>query len=336
MPINMSAITRYRALDRCLRNFRKKYFIEDLKNEVEKALYEVNPDWGSISLKTLRNDLAFMRSEAGYAAQIDTISDGGKRMYYRYSDPKFSINNVQVNENDANAMREVASYLEGFIGQSQFEWLQEALPRIFEGIKLDNSEPVMGFESIQYLPGLPHLNGLYNAIINKSCIQVMYQDFRSEEPYEVILHPHYLKQYNGRWFLFGLNDGNKVPTWNLAIDRIKSFKELNSRKLKYIESEIVWRDYFDEIIGVTKPYGKALEKIELEFWGETCKYIESKPLHGSQKSYWIEKDRLKVVLELIVNYEFERLVLSYTGNVKVVAPEKLRNEVERRKGGVTI
>lgn len=334
MPINMSAITRYRALDKCLRNFKKKYFIEDLKKAVEEALYEVNPDWGSVSMRTIRLDLAFMRKESGYGAEIETISDGGKSVYYRYSDPNFSINNVRVNDNDANGLREIAAYLEGFIGQSQFAWLHEALPRIFEGINVDDRKPVMEFESNPFLPGLAHLNGLYNAIINKVCIKVIYQDFRSSEPYEIILHPHFLKQYNGRWFLFGLNDGNKFPTWNLAIDRIKSFKELNSKKLKYIETEIDWSDYFEDIIGVTRPFGKEPERIELEFWGDTCKYIESKPLHGSQRSNWIDENRLKVTLDLIINYELERLILSYSGNVKVVAPEVLRVEVERRKGGI--
>lgn len=44
---------------------------------------------------------------------------------------------------------------------------------------------------------------------------------------------------------------------------------------------------------------------------------------SSQKSKWINDDTLEVSLELMINYELERLILSYAGQVKVLKPVKL-------------
>jgi hypothetical protein len=65
-------------------------------------------------------------------------------------------------------------------------------------------------------------------------------------------------------------------------------------------------DYFEDMIGVTKPVNVNPESITLHFYGKTGYYIESKPIHGSQKSKWITKNVLEVHLELMVNYEFEQ------------------------------
>jgi predicted DNA-binding transcriptional regulator YafY len=58
--------------------------------------------------------------------------------------------------------------------------------------------------------------------------------------------------------------------------------------------------------------------------------METKPIHGSQKSNWISDETLEVKLDLIINYEFERLILSYANNVKVIQPLSLVNQIKER------
>lgn len=62
----------------------------------------------------------------------------------------------------------------------------------------------------------------------------------------------------------------------------------------------------------------------------TGKYIESKPIHGSQKSRWITSNTLEVTLEIIINYEFERLLLSYCDTVIVIKPHGLKQKIKTR------
>ena len=59
------------------------------------------------------------------------------------------------------------------------------------------------------------------------------------------------QNYRNRWFLFGYNPEKEKYDWNLAIDRIISFKEMQH---PFLENTIIdWNEYFDDIIGVTKP-----------------------------------------------------------------------------------
>jgi predicted DNA-binding transcriptional regulator YafY len=78
------------------------------------------------------------------------------------------------------------------------------------------------------------------------------------------------------------------------------------------------------------------ENIILHFKGKSGKYMETKPLHGSQKSKWISKNLFEVKLELIINYELERLILSYGDDIEVVSPKSLKIRViERLKHAIS-
>ena len=187
------------------------------------------------------------------------------------------------------------------------------------------STPILSFDSNPYLKGIEHLAGLYHAIKNKTVLKITYQDFLSPEPYDLIIHPYFLKQYNQRWFLFGLNEENQNPAWNLAIDRIHVVTEI-SRPYQP-NRDIDWTEYFDDIIGVTKPPDAEPETVVLHFYGISGKYVENKPIHGSQKTKWLEDGVLEVQLQLIPNYELERLILSHGEHVKVIHPKNVRDSL---------
>ena len=57
MAINRNAFLRYKVLDQCFRNNGRRYYIEDLLNEVNDALSDDNPYSSGIQLRQLREDL---------------------------------------------------------------------------------------------------------------------------------------------------------------------------------------------------------------------------------------------------------------------------------------
>ena len=116
--------------------------------------------------------------------------------------------------------------------------------------------------------------------------------------------------------------------WNLAIDRIISIKETKGIYQK--NDKIDWQEYFEDIIGVTKPTDAEPEVVVLHFIGKTGKYMETKPIHGSQKSKWMAENTLEVTLNIILNYELERLIISYAESVKVVHPSSLIKKIKSR------
>ena len=71
MPVNRNALIRYRTIDKCLQNRRRKWTIEHLINACNEALYEYEGINKSVSLRTIRLDLNAMRSDKlGYNAPI--------------------------------------------------------------------------------------------------------------------------------------------------------------------------------------------------------------------------------------------------------------------------
>ncbi|HBG70062.1 MAG: WYL domain-containing protein [Bacteroidetes bacterium GWF2_43_63] len=327
MPDTKHALIRYKILDNCFRNPGRKYFLEDLMREVDTVLQEINPEKKGISRRQLLYDIEFMESCDGWAVELNKIREGHK-VFYRYADMSFSINNMPLNEVEINQLKDAVSILSQFKGMPQFEWVYELIPKLQQGMESNSTQPsVISFDSNEYLKGVEYVGVLYSAITYKQVLKLEYHPFDLQAPIEVEFHPYYLKQYNNRWFVLGLNmQQNKI--WTLALDRVVSVEELT--RAKYVKTDENWDEFFDDIVGVTIPENGKVEEVVLLFFGLSGKYIETKPLHGSQKSKWLSPDCLEVRLNLIINYEFEQLVLSYGENVKVISPTHMVSRITNR------
>jgi len=327
MPKTKNAQIRYQVLDRCFRNPGRKFFWEDLLKEVNKALEEFNGPGSKIKRRQLYDDIRFMESEEGFRIPLNKYRDG-KRKYYRYTDTDFSISNQPLNEDEKSQIQLAISVLSRFSGAPQFEWVQEMIPVIQDRLGLkESSREVISIESNIDLKGIEHLGTLYDAIVNELVLKVEYQGFKSDESFELTFHPHFLKQYNNRWFAFGLNEEFEIPTWNLALDRIQKIDQIQG---DYIHPEIDWNEYFFDIIGVTRPDEGKVEKVVLEFTNEQAPYIITKPLHPTQKHEW-KDEKLIVAIKVIPNYELESLILSFGEKGKVLEPKSLRDKIQNRR-----
>ena len=103
MPANKYALLRYRIIDRCLTNPGKPFPTkEELRQACEEALY--GSDGVHISISTVEKDLWAMRNEAdlGYYAPIEYHRD---ERGYHYTEEGYSINDVQLNDDDLDAIR---------------------------------------------------------------------------------------------------------------------------------------------------------------------------------------------------------------------------------------
>lgn len=326
MASNKNAQIRYKILDNCFRNSGRRYFIEDLISECNKKLLEIDPNSKGISRRQIFDDINFMESSEGW--EIDLIRyKESKRVYYQYADTSFSINNMPLDETDINRLQTTLQTISQFKGMPQFEWMYDLLPKIQQSASCDPTGVIMDFENNQDLQGMEHIGTIYNAILYKKVLKISYlRAFEYETDF--IIHPYYLKQYNNRWFLFGYNPKINKYDWNLSLDRILNIRELKTTFVP--NTKIDWEEYFDDMIGVTKPESAQLEDIVLHFFGKTAHYIASKPITGCQKHRWLNSDTLEVKLNLIINYELERFILSYANTVKVIQPIFLIEKVQNR------
>lgn len=318
-------IVRYNKLDTCFQNSGREYSFEDLLEAVNEAILEYDPNSSGVETRTLRKDISFMRTV--YKAPIEAIR-GANGFYYRYTEKDFSINKSPLNYTEAEQLKKAVSILQRFGGSPEFEWANELGPLLSDKFNLKSQEKkVMSLESNIDYSGYDHITPLFNAIINKTVVRVKYEPFGKKE-YSVIFHPYYLKQYNNRWFVFGYNEYNQNAQWNLALDRING--EIEKVNNKYREDTTDWEDFFEEMIGVSKNENDKPEEVKLLFSKEQAPYIQTKPLHWSQKSKLLEDDTLEVRIQVVINYELETRILSFGEKVKVIEPAILVTNILNR------
>jgi predicted DNA-binding transcriptional regulator YafY len=325
MATNKHALIRFKALDKCFRNTGRQYFMEDLIEACSQAIYDYSGIRTSVSRRQIFDDITYMESEDGYRIELDRLKSG-KKVYYRYNDPNFSIDNLPLNTKEEQQLKEALLTLSRFKGMQQFDWIQEIIAKLDSGLNLShNEDSFIEFEQNKYLKGLEFFSAFYEAIANRKCLKIKYTSFKSPNQIELLFHPYYMKQFNNRWFVFGRND-EYGTIQNLAIDRVDALEITDQ---KYIANEeIDFTEYLEDVIGVTIPQNATIETIKLEISNDLFPYIQTKPIHESQVVKHRGEDKTIVWLKLIPNYELISLLLSYRDKLKVTEPESFKQEIK--------
>lgn len=329
MPANRNAQLRYQVIDRCLRNRGRYWTWEDIIEQINIAIKEDNPKSKGIGKTTFYEDLKDIEYRV-YNGEIERIKlrDKKRTVCLRYNDPNYSINNQPLNETEISQLKSAIKVLTRFKGMPQFEWIVDIIPAIESKLGLISLEnEVLSFEANDDYEGLKFIATIFNAIVYKRVLKILYKDFRSTLPYEFVFHPYYLKQYKTRWFVLGHNPEKSYEIQNLALDRIKQITETS---IKYIKTNIDWNDYFYDIIGVTKNKRKPIEIKLLITDPEQAAYISTKPLHPSQKKVKKVKKGYETRITVIPNYELENMILSYGERIMVLSPKIFKEKIKDR------
>lgn len=324
MPTNKNAAIRYQTLDKCFRDRRHRYYIEDLIDKCEEAIYYYN-GVGGVSRRQIFEDIKFMESETGWSVPLERKQDG-RRVYYRYRDPDFTINAQPLTEDEARQLRSVIITLRRFRGLPSNAWVDEVISNLEWRFGLrGKQENMIGFEQNPYLRGLNLLPDIIDAATSHQAVRITYRNYKNcDEEYTVVVHPWYIKQYNNRWFLMAY-DAEADRISNYALDRIQNFNV--EEDVAYIPNkEVDFEHYFDDVFGVTIP-PSDVEKIRvlLQFSKKQYPYIVSKPLHHSQEI--VDADNRILAVEVRPTYEFTQLILSFGFDVQVLEPEPFKQEI---------
>ena len=322
MASNKHAQIRYKVLDDCFSNFRRKFYFSDLMERCNDALRELyGEDHTGIKTRTLRADISYIRDRAGEeGVEVEAIDDGNG-FYYRYSEQGFSIFKRGLNEDDLAQLKETILMLQRFKGMPNFDWMSELVVKLEDRLDLRGvSRSVIGYDENSSYTGLDWFQDLFAAIINKTVLHIQYKTF-SDAVHDWTFHPYYIKEYNNRWFLFGLNE-EKGCIYNLALDRIESLEQVNK---EYVLSDINFEHYFNDVIGATVPTEKKIP-IRLKFSEHRFPYVLTKALHQSQRI--VDLDNRVIEISIIPNNELEAVILSFGKDVEVLSPPEYRTRIQ--------
>lgn len=330
MPTNKNASIRYQALDKCFQRRNKRFFVEDLIEACEEALYEfngLNKETGekpTVSRRQLFDDIRYMESEAGWQILLEKKREG-KRMYYRYKDPNFSIKQQPLTQREAEQLNTAIQAISRYRNLPSYGWVEEIIANLENRFDInDKKANVIGFEKNDRLKGIWHLNNILDAASSHIVLKIKYKSFREQGKEQIItFHPYYVKQYNNRWFVFGKWEERNMIS-NLALDRIIDIEK--RKDLPYERNTTInFEHYFDDIVGVTHPNNREKEHIILRATKGRFPYIVSKPIHASQKV--VNTDEYELSLDVIPNNELDQQILSFGSDLEVISPEWYRERI---------
>lgn len=268
------------------------------------------------------------------------ITDNGKRgkgKAYQYIGEN---NNPLAEERQATeqkSLEEYVSFCKASAGIMPFSWfssffentqvLLDANRDSLDGTALIQSSMEQNLTNIHLLPLF------YQAITSKQVLHFSYQPF-GQDPFELIFHPQFIKEYNGRWFVFG--DANREPyqAYNVPLDRIiGEVTEVND--VEYIPApKGFYQQYFKDIIGVTHEKGAKVEQVVIRTKTEYQHgLLLTKPLHPSQKEtlpYGEHENGCygEVTLNIEPNRELCGKILAFGQYLEVMQPQTLREQIK--------
>ncbi len=269
----------------------------------------------------IKKDISEMRRD--YDAPI--IYDRMQKKYY-YEDKTFSITKHGFIKKHADLLKEAQLILSQFPFLPQLDGLNDVI-EVMEnkaGLKGLENRKVISFDNA-VATGTNYLKVLYQSTIEGKVVDFYYYPFHFEKKIKVKIHPYYIKEYNKRWFLIGLNnDSQKMETFGL--DRIVSEIDVNE-STKYVATVINFDEYFNDIIGVTK-YDLQRETIRFSISSNRANYIKTKKIHHTQEI--ISDSHTECIFEITVipNNELTALLLSFGSDLRIIKPDSLINKMK--------
>jgi predicted DNA-binding transcriptional regulator YafY len=164
---------------------------------------------------------------------------------------------------------------------------------------------------------------LYESIVNKKVLKILYKSFTARESTVFTVHPQLLKEYNNRWFLICLQKGSM---YNLALDRMEKIE--TDEKAEYIDKELDGDEYFKDIVGVTVSETMKPKNVVFFVDSSNAPYVKTKPFHKSQEIVSETEEGTVFKICVQINYELERLLLGFGDSLIVHKPRKLRLKME--------
>ena len=177
----------------------------------------------------------------------------------------------------------------------------------------------------QNLTNIDLLPVFYKAITNKQVLRFDYQRF-GQDPFTLTFHPQFLKEYNGRWFVFGDADREPYQAYNVPLDRIVG-EVCEVDDVEYIPApKGFYQEFFKNIIGVTHEKDAKVEEVIIRTKTEYQHgLLLTKPLHfGEHDGQWYGEVRLTIE----PNRELRGRILLYGENLEVISPQSLREQIK--------
>jgi predicted DNA-binding transcriptional regulator YafY len=281
---------------------------------------------------TIEKDMFAMKMEHDAPIKYSKRNGG-----YYYEDPDFSINDIPLTEEDLSAIRFAVNTLMQFRDVEMFKQFGSAIDKIVDRVSIsthpedkDISQFVQ-FETALSSGGNEYLPEILNAIRNGLIIQFDYTSFVSGQSKVRSVSPLLLKEYRNRWYLISF-DQEKKDIITYGLDRMRELTLTEEKSTVPVHFDAA--TYFRYAYGITANNKTIPETIVFSAQNVAAKYIETQPFHDTQHVTHRGDKATTFEVTLLPSEELIRNILSYAGEIEVIQPLSLREEIIRRLHGM--
>jgi predicted DNA-binding transcriptional regulator YafY len=326
MGISKSAYSRYRIIDKMLKNQFKPYpTLEDIQEACVPKL-EYIP-----SLNTLEKDIRNMKQSYVFEAPIVYCR---KNKGYYYTNPNYSINSIPLTDDDILTIKEALDLIKNLGGGNRVnERFSNAIQKILATYKEEFPEgnfdrKIIQTDYIEGAKGYENFNVLFESCKNQHPISFVHYSYTKRVFNALIVHPIRLKEFENKWYLIGYSESHKsIRTFGL--DRIYEPMQLKGKFISCNEKKI--ESYCNDIYGVYPIELQKKQKITFFTSIHITNYFEAYPIHPSQKAKKNGSGSSYFTINVVPSMELMKLFRSYCKHLEVINPNWLRQQTQSLK-----
>ena len=170
-----------------------------------------------------------------------------------------------------------------------------------------------------------YLAALLEAMKENRTVTITYCAFGKTKSYTFCIEPYCVKLFENRWYVLAHNvqyDDIRI----YGLDRIEDLK-VEDRTFK-LPKDFSASDFFSSYYGIVTNMNINPERIVIRAYKDHIPYINSLPLHHSQKLLEDNGEYADFELYLVPTYDFVMRLLHVGAMIEVVSPVSLRKTMK--------
>lgn len=174
--------------------------------------------------------------------------------------------------------------------------------------------------------GREHFTTILSAMQENQELEISYSPYHKAKSYTFTIEPYCVKLFENRWYVLANNIGyGEIRIY--ALDRIET--AIATGKRFKIPKEFDAEDYFSVAYGVVLDKNIKPERVVLRVYRDHKPYLQSLPLHHSQRLLEDFGDYADFEFYLAPTYDFIMKLLHVGAMIEVIHPASLRETMKR-------
>lgn len=220
-----------------------------------------------------------------------------------------------------NRSDKVYQIIEGIENQSQ-QLVFDSLLLVQAYRQATDQKDIVLYEKRQAL-GLEHIPQLIQAIKNSNLVRFEYTKHSSKETAKRVVEPYAIKEFRNRWYLLAHEHHQLnfiLKTYGL--DRIE---DLELTASVFVKQPVDLKAYYKHSFGIVSTLGQSPETIYLNFDPSQSSYVNSLPIHHSQRIITQSSTEFQISLNLVPTYDFYQELLTHSERLIGIKPEHVKS-----------